>query len=264
MENLMKEKHISQVYSNCDGIKLTDNLFVKDLHIINCHNIVLPYNLHVIGNLIIEKCNNITFNGSTQIDNDFILKDCESINIPLAIKFNGNIKFDHVTFNTLNLPLLVKGDLHIKHTNISSLPDNLTVNGDLKIEKSPIKELPINLKVYHSVLIQDTNINKIKDGLICENIILPNNVVSFPNEYIVTNKIGGKYDILDKLDFKKHLCNYICISDNGLYEHRIYDNYRATIVYGLPILVKKEKTHVWKMYDKEYIYVDDKIIEVTN
>lgn len=100
MENLMKEKHISQVYSNCDGIKLTDNLFIKDLYLINCHNIILPSNLHVIGNLTIEKCNNITFNENIQIDNDFILKNCESINISSNIKINGNIKFDHVNFNT--------------------------------------------------------------------------------------------------------------------------------------------------------------------
>ena len=253
MDNLKKEKPISQFYINCDGIKLTDNLFVKDLHLINCRNIILPSNIHVIGNLTIEKCNNITFNENIQIGNDFIIKDSKSINIPSAIKLNGSIKFDHVTFNKFKLPLLVKGGLHIQHTNISSLPDNLTVNGDLLIEISPIKELPINLKVYHSVLIQDTNINRIQDGFICENIILPYNVVSFPNNYIVTNKIGGNYKTLNKLDLKKHPCNYIAIHDRGLYEHDIYEGYRANICMGLPILIKKEKTHVWKMYDKEYI-----------
>lgn len=46
----------------------------KDLHLINCRNIILPSNLHVIGNLTIEKCNNITFNKNIQIDKDFIFK----------------------------------------------------------------------------------------------------------------------------------------------------------------------------------------------
>ena len=160
-----------------------------------------------------------------------------------------------VYFNGINN----KGDLHIQHTNISSLPDNLTVNGDLLIENSPIKELPINLKVYHSVLIQNTNINKIKDGLICENLILPYNVVSFPHNYIVTHEIGGNYKTLDKLDFKKHLCNYIAIHDRGFYEHDIYEGYRANFCMGLPILMKKEKTKLWKMYGKEYMYSDEKL-----
>lgn len=249
---------------NKDGITLTDNLFVKDLHIINCHNIVLPSNLHVIGSLTMEKCKNITFNGITQIDKDFILKNCESINISPSVKFNGSIKLDHVKIKNFKLPLLVKGVLHIQHTNISSLPDNLIIRGNLRIENSPIKELPLNLKVSHNVLIQNSNINIIKNGLICESLFLPNNIVSFPNEYIVTNKIGGKYNTLDKLDFKKHPCNHIAIDDNGFYEHSVYEGYRANICMGLPILIKKEKTHVWKMYDKEYIYVDGNIIEVTN
>lgn len=144
------------------------------------------------------------------------------------------------------------------------MPDNLTVNGDLLLENSPIKELPINLKVYHSVLIQDTNINKIKNGLICENLILLYNVVSFPNYYIVTNNIGGNYKTLDKLDFKKHPCNYLAIHDIGLYDHSIYEGYMANFCMGLPILIKKEKAKLWKMYGKEYMYVDEKIIEVTN
>lgn len=144
------------------------------------------------------------------------------------------------------------------------IPDKLTVNGDLLIENSPIKDLPLNLKVYHSVLIKDTDINKIQNGLICENIFLPKNIVNFPNEYIVTYKISGKYNTLDKLYFKKHPCNYIAINDNGFYEHDIYEGYRANICMGLPILIKKEKTKLWKMYDKEYMYADEKIIEVTN
>ena len=190
--------------------------------------------------------------------------DCESINIPLAIKFNGNIKFDHVTFNTLNLPLLIKGDLHIKHTNISSLPDNLTVNGDLLIENSPIEYLPLNLRACHSVLIRNSNINRIQNGLICENLILPDNVVSFPNNYIVTNEIGGNYKTLDKLDFKKHPCNHIAIDDDDFFEHDIYEGYRANICMGLPILIALKETHIWKMYDKEYTYINGKIIEVAN
>lgn len=249
---------------NKDGITLTDNLFVKDLHLINCRNITLPSNMHVFGNLTIEKCNNITFNKNIQIDNDFILKDCESIKIPSAIKFNGSIKFDHVTFNTFKLPLLVKGDLYIQHTNISSLPVNLIINGDLLIEKSPIEYLPLNLRVCHSVLIRNSNINRIKNGLICERLILTDNVVTFPNEYIVTDEIGGKYKTLDKLDFKKHPCHKIAIDDNGFFEHHIYEGYRANICMGLPVLIEKEKTHKWKMYDKEYMYVNGKIIEATS
>lgn len=249
---------------NKDGITLTDNLFVKDLHISNCRNIVLPSNLHVVGNLTMEKCNNINFNEITQIDKDFILKDCEYISVPSTVKFNGSIKLNHVKFNKFKLPLLVKGNLYIQHTNIISLPDNLIINGDLLIENSHIKELPLNLRVCHSILIRNSNINRIKNGLICESLILPDNVVSFPNEYIVTDEIGGKYKTLDKLDFKKHPCNEIAIDDNGFFEHHIYEGYRANICMGLPVLIEKEKTHKWKMYDKKYMYVNGKIIEATS
>lgn len=247
---------------NKDGILLPDNLFIKDLHINNCRNIVLPPNLHVTGNLFIGNSNNITFDEATQIDKDLILKYCQSISIPSSVKLNGGIKVRNVQFNTFTLPLVVKGSLYIINTNITSLPDNLIVRDCLRIEDSHIKELPLKLRVCHDVYIQNSSINRIQNGLICERLILPDNVVTFPDEYIVTNEIGGKYEMLDKLDFKKHPCQNIAIPDNGFYEHPIYEGYRANICMDLPILIEKKKTHIWEMYDKEYIYFNGRILEI--
>lgn len=247
---------------NKDGILLPDNLFIKDLHINNCSNIVLPPNLHITGELFIGNSNNITFDENTLIDKDLILKYCQSISIPSSVKLNGGIKVRNVQFNTFTLPLVVKGSLYIINTNITSLPDNLIVRDCLRIEDSHIKELPLNLRVCHDVYIQNSSINRIQNGLICERLILPDNVVTFPDEYIVTNEIGGKYETLDKLDFKKHQCQNIAIPDNGFYEHPIYEGYRANICMGLPILIALKKTRIWTMYDKEYIYVNGRILEI--
>ena len=247
---------------NKDGILLPDNLFIKDLRIINCSNIVLPANLHVAGNLFMDNCNNITFDEDTQIDKDFSLKNSQFISIPSSVKLNGNIKVRNVQFNTFTLPLVVKGSLFIISSNITSLPDNLIVRVDLIIRDSPIKELPLNLRVGHNVYIMHSSINRIQNGLICERLLLPDNVVTFPEEYIVTLEIGGKYEMLDKLDFKKHPCQTIAIPDNGFYEHPIYEGYRANICMGLPILIEKEKTRIWTMYDKEYMYPNGRILEI--
>lgn len=247
---------------NKDGILLPDNLFIKDLRIINCSNIVLPANLHVAGNLFMDNCNNITFDEDTQIDKDFSLKNSQFISIPSSVKLNGNIKVRNVQFNTFTLPLVVKGSLFIISSNITSLPDNLIVRLDLIIRDSPIKELPLNLRVGHDVYIMHSSINRIQNGLICERLLLPDNVVTFPEEYIVTLEIGGKYETLDELDFKKHPCQNIAIPDNGFYEHPIYDGYRANICMGLPILIALKKTRIWTMYDKEYIYVSGRILEI--
>lgn len=243
-------------------ITLPDNLSVKEMYIINCNNVVLPANLHVKGDLFIDNCNNISFNEVTHIDKEVKLNNCTFIAIPSSVKFNGNINLHNVNFNRFTLPSLVKGDLLINNTNLTSLPDNLIIRGNLRIENSPITELPLNLRVRHDVLIQNSTINKIQNGLICERLILPDNVVTFPDEYIVTNKIGGKYETLDKLDFKKHPCQTIAIPDNGFYEHPIYEGYRANICMGLPILKEKKKTHIWEMYDKEYIYFNGRILEI--
>ena len=247
---------------NKDGVLLPDNLFIKDLHINNCSNIVLPANLHVTGDLFIGNSNNITFDEDTQIDKDLILKYCHNISIPSSVKLNGGIKVRNVQFNTFTLPLVVKGSLFMISSNITSLPDNLIVRVDLIIRDSPIKELPLNLRVGHNVYIMHSSINRIQNGLICERLLLPDNVVTFPEEYIVTLKIGGKYETLDELDFKKHPCQNIAIPDNGFYEHPIYDGYRANICMSFPILIEKEKTRIWTMYDKEYMYVDDRILEI--
>lgn len=249
---------------NKDGILLPDNLFIKDLHINNCSNIVLPANLHVVGNLFMDNCNNITFDEATQIDKELSLKNCQSISIPSSVKLNGDIKLRNVQFNTFTLPLVVKGSLFILNSNITELPDNLIIRVDLMIRDSPIKELPLNLKVGHSVYITHSSINRIQNGLICNRLLLPDNVVTFPDEYIVTNEIAGKYETLDKLDFKKHPCHNIAIPDNGFYEHPIYEGYRANICMGLPMLIELKETHIWTMYDKEYIYVNDSILEITN
>ena len=247
---------------NEDGILLPDNLFIKYLHIINCSNIVLPANLHVAGDLFMNECNNITFDKSTQIDKELYLKNCQSISIPSSVKLNGNIKVRNVQFNTFTLPLVVKGSLFIISSNIASLPDNLIVRVDLIIRDSPIKELPLNLRVGYNVYITHSSINRIQNGLICERVILPDNVVTFPDEYIVTTEISGKYEALDKLDFKNHPCQNIAIPDNGFYEHPIYEGYRANICMGLPILIELKKTRIWTMYDKEYIYVNGRILEI--
>lgn len=243
-------------------ITLPDNLFVKEMYIINCSNIVLPANLHVAGDLFMNECNNITFDKSTQIDKELYLKNCQSISIPSSVKLNGNIKVRNVQFNTFTLPLVVKGSLFIISSNITSLPDNLIVRVDLIIRDSPIKELPLNLRVGYNVYITHSSINRIQNGLICERVILPDNVVTFPDEYIVTTEISGKYEALDKLDFKNHPCQNIAIPDNGFYEHPIYEGYRANICMGLPILIALKKTHIWTMYDKEYIYVNGRILEI--
>lgn len=243
-------------------ITLPDNLFVKEMYIINCSNIVLPSNLHVAGDLFMNECNNITFDKSTQIDKDLILKYNQSISIPSSVKLNRGIKVRNVQFNTFTLPLVVKGSLFIEDTNITSLPDNLIIRGDLLIANCPITELPLNLRVRDYVYIQNSTINQIQNGLICKRLILPDNVVTFPDEYIVTDEVGGKYEALDKLDFKKHPCQNIAIPDNGFYEHPIYEGYRANICMGLPILIALKKTRIWTMYDKEYIYVDGRILEI--
>lgn len=279
---MTKEKNISQLSSdydmllkqhdgtckvtieNKDGILLPDNLFIKDLRIINCSNIVLPANLHVAGKLVMDNCNNITFDEATQIDKDLFLKNSQSISIPSSVKLNGGIQVRNVQFNTFTLPLVVKGSLFILNSNITSLPDNLIVRNNLMIRDSSIKELPLNLRVGHNVYIRYSSINRIQNGLICKRLLLPDNIVTFPDEYIVTYEIGGKYDTLDKLDFKTHPCNCIAIPDNGFYEHSIYEGYRANICMGLPILKELKKTHIWKMYDKEYIYVNDRILEINN
>lgn len=243
-------------------ITLPDNLSVKEMYIINCNNVVLPANLHVKGDLFIDNCNNISFNEVTHIDKEVKLNNCTFISIPSSVKFNGNINLHNVNFNRFTLPSLVKGDLLINNTNLTSLPDNLIIRGNLRIENSPITELPLNLRVRHDVLIQNSTINKIQNGLICKRLILPDNVVTFPDEYIVTDEVGGKYEALDKLDFKKHPCQNIAIPDNGFYEHPIYEGYRANICMGLPILIALKKTRIWTMYDKEYIYVDGRILEI--
>lgn len=243
-------------------ITLPDNLFVKEMYIINCSNIVLPANLHVAGDLFMNECNNITFDKSTQIDKDLILKYNQSISIPSSVKLNRGIKVRNVQFNTFTLPLVVKGSLFIEDTNITSLPDNLIIRGDLLIANCPITELPLNLRVRDYVYIQNSTINQIQNGLICKRLLLPDNVVTFPDEYIVTDEVGGKYETLDELDFKKHPCQNIAIPDNGFYEHPIYDGYRANICMGLPILIALKKTRIWTMYDKEYIYVDGRILEI--
>jgi len=247
---------------NKEGVILPDNLFIKELHINNCSNIVLPANLHVTGDLFIGNSNNITFDESTQIDKDLILKYCYDISIPSSVKLNGGVKVRNVQFNTFTLPLVVKGSLYLINTNISSLPDNLIIRDDFRIESNSIKELPLNLRVGHSIYLQHSTINRIQNGLICERLILPDNVVTFPDEYIITNEIGGKYETLDKLDFKKHPCQTIAIPDNGFYEHPIYEGYRANICMGLPILIEKEKTRIWTMYDKEYMYPNGRILEI--
>lgn len=281
---MMKEEIINHVYKNYqirleekDGnfyanykvvikdknyITLPDNLIVKEMYIINCNNVDFPVNFHVKGDLFIDNCNNISFNEVTHIDKEVKLNNSTFIVIPSSVKFNGNINLHNVTFNMFTLPLLVKGDLSINNTNLTSLPDNLIVRGDLRIENSPITELPLNLRVRHDVLIQNSTINKIQNGLICERLILPDNVVTFPDEYIVTNKIGGKYETIDKLDFKKHPCQTIAIPDNDFYEHPIYEGYRANICNGLPILIEKGKTRIWTMYSKEYIYSNGRILEI--
>lgn len=243
-------------------ITLPDNLFVKEMYIINCSNIVLPANLHVAGDLFMNECNNITFDKSTQIDKDLILKYNQSISIPSSVKLNRGIKVRNVQFNTFTLPLVVKGSLFIEDTNITSLPDNLIIRGDLLIANCPITELPLNLRVRDYVYIQNSTINQIQNGLICKRLLLPDNVVTFPDEYIVTDEVGGKYETLDELDFKKHPCQNIAIPDNGFYEHPIYDGYRANICMGFPILIALKKTRIWTMYDKEYIYVDGRILEI--
>lgn len=247
---------------NKDGVLLPDNLFIKDLHINNCSNIVLPANLHVTGNLFIGNSNNITFDEATQIDKDLILKYCHNISIPSSVKLNGGIKVRNVQFNTFTLPLVVKGSLLIQDTNITSLPDNLIIRDDLRIESNSIKELPLNLRVGHNVYLQHSTINRIQNGLICERLLLPDNVVTFPEEYIVTLEIGGKYSTLDKLDFQKHPCHSIAIPDNGFYERHIYEGYRANICMGLPILIALKETRIWKMYDKEYMYSNGRILEI--
>ena len=247
---------------NKDGVLLPDNLFIKDLHINNCSNIVLPANLHVTGNLFIGNSNNITFDETTQIDKELSLKNCQSISIPSSVKLNGDIKVRNVQFNTFILPLVVKGSLFILNSNITELPDNLIIRVNLMIRDSPIKELPLNLRVGHNVYIKHSSINRIQNGLICERLLLPDNVVTFPDEYIVTDEVGGKYEALDKLDFKKHPCQNIAIPDNGFYEHPIYEGYRANICMGLPILIALKKTRIWTMYDKEYIYVNGRILEI--
>lgn len=247
---------------NKEGVILPDNLFIKELHINNCSNIVLPANLHVTGDLFIGNSNNITFDESTQIDKDLILKYCYDICIPSSVKLNGGVKVRNVQFNTFTLPLVVKGSLYLINTNISSLPDNLIIRDDFRIESNSIKELPLNLRVGHSIYLQHSTINRIQNGLICERLLLPDNVVTFPEEYIVTLEIGGKYETLDELDFKKHPCQNIAIPDNGFCEHPIYDGYRANICMGLPILIALKKTRIWTMYDKEYIYVNGRILEI--
>lgn len=247
---------------NKDGIILPDNLFIKELHINNCSNIVLPANLHVAGDLFIGNSNNITFDEATQIDKDLILKYCYAISVPSSVKLNGGIKVRNVQFNTFTLPLVVKGSLLIQDTNIPSLPDNLIIRDDLRIESNSIKELPLNLRVGHNVYLQHSTINRIQNGLICERLLLPDNIVTFPDEYIVTLEISGKYSTLDKLDFKKHPCHNIAIPDNGFYEHPIYEGYRANICMGLPILTELKETHIWKMYDKEYMYPNGRILEI--
>ena len=243
-------------------ITLPDNLFVKEMYIINCNNVDFPVNFHVNDTLYIDNCNNISFNEVTQIDKEVNLNNSTFIVIPSSVKFNGNIKLHNVKFNMFTLPLLVKEDLSINNTNLTSLPDNLIIRGDLRIENNPISELPLNLRVRKNILIQNSNINRIQNGLICEQLLLPDDIVSFPKDYIVTYKISGTHETLNALDFSKHPCHLIVINDDDFFECKCYDNYRRTIVFGIGMFVEENRTYIWKMYDKEYIYFNGRILEV--
>jgi hypothetical protein len=263
----------------CDGditithkneVWLPNNLTINGcLTIKLCRLVFLPDNQYVRDDICIECCEilligkHTTFNGVTTISY------CYITSLPTNLKLNGSVNLSFLPLRVLPDWTEINGTLSIDNVSIEEIPKNLIIKGSLIIKSGTLNKLPENLVVYDTIDLSESNISELQNGLICRNIILPNNRIRFPEEFLAIDSIKGTPESLRDLSLFKCPTRKLIVDKPWLFKPKRNSQYEHFSRENRELWVLKDLGVTWKINGKEYFNNDyngffSEIIEQNN
>lgn len=236
-----------------DEVWLPNNLTINGrLTIKLCRLVFLPDNLYVRDDICIECCeilligNHITFNRVTTISY------CYITSLPTSLKLNGSINLSFLPLRVLPDWTEINGSLSIDNVSIEEMPKNLFIKCNLNIKGGSLNKLPENLVVYDTIELSESNISDLQNGLICRNIILPNNRIRFPEEFLAIDSIKGTPESLRNLSLFKCPTRKLIVDKSWLFKPKHNSQYEYFSKRNRELWVLKDLCVIWKINGKEY------------
>lgn len=236
-----------------DEVWLPNNLTINGcLTIKLCRLVFLPDNLYVSDDICIECCEilligkHTTFNGVTNISY------CYISSIPSDLKLNRNINLSFLPLQSLPDWNEINGSLSIDNVSIEDLPKDLIIKSNLNIKGGSLHKLPENLVVYDTIDLSECNISELQNGLICRNIILSDNRVCFPEEFIAIDSLKGTPESLRDLSLLKFPTRKLIVDRPWLFKPKHNSQYEHFSRRNRELWVLKDLGVIWKINGKEY------------
>lgn len=240
-----------------DEVWLPNNLTINGcLTIKLCRLVFLPDNLYVSDDICIECCEilligkHTTFNGVTNISY------CYISSIPSDLKLNRNINLSFLPLQSLPDWNEINGSLSIDNVSIEDLPKNLIIKGNLNIKGGSLNKLPENLVVYNTIDLSKGKISELQNALICRNIILPDNRVCFPEEFIAIDSLKGTPESLQDISLLKCPTRKLIVDKPWLFKPKYNSQYENFSRRNRELWVLKNLGVIWKINGKEYFHSD--------
>jgi len=261
-EEYNKELHYIDERFICDGditithkneVWLPNNLTINGcLSIKLCRVVFLPDNLYVSDDICIECCeilligNHTIFNGVTTISY------CYITSLPTNLKLNGSVNLSFLPLRVLPDWKEINGTLSIDNVSIEVISKNLIIKGSLIIKGGSLHKLPENLVVYDTIDLSECNISELQNGLICRNIILSDNRVCFPEEFIAIDSLKGTPESLRDLSLLKFPTRKLIVDRPWLFKPKHNSQYEHFSRRNRELWVLKDLGVIWKINGKEY------------
>lgn len=254
-ERFICDEDITITHKN--EVWLPNNLTINGcLTIKLCRLVFLPDNLYVRDDICVECCeilligNHTTFNGVTTISY------CYITSLPTNLKLNGSVNLSFLPLRVLPDWTEINGSLSIDNVSIEEIPKNLIIKGSLIIKGGTLNKLPENLVVYDTIDLSKSNISELQNGLICRNIILPNNRICFPEEFIAIDSLKGTPESLRDLSLLKCPTRKLIVDKPWLFIPKHDSQYEYFSRGNIKLWVLKDLGVIWKINGGEYFNSD--------
>ena len=240
-----------------DEVWLPNNLTINGcLTIKLCRLVFLPDNLYVSDDICIESCENLLIGNHTTFNGVTTISYCYITSLPTNLKLNGSVNLSYLPLRVLPDWKEINGTLSIDNVSIEDLPENLFIKCNLKIKGGSLNKLPENLVVYDTIDLSKSNISELQNGLICRNIILPNNRIRFPEEFIAIDSLKGTPESLRDLSLLKCPTRKLIVDKPWLFKPIHKSQYEYFSRENRELWVLKNLGVIWKINGKEYFNSD--------
>lgn len=236
-----------------DEVWLPNNLTINGcLTIKLCRLVFLPDNLYVSDDICIESCENLLIGNDTTFNGVTTISYCYISSIPSDLKLNRSVFLSFLPLQSLPDWTEIKETLSIDNVSIEDLPKDLIIKSNLNIKGGSLHKLPENLVVYDTIDLSKSNISELQNGLICRNIILPNNRIRFPEEFIAIDSIKGTPESLRDLSLFKCPTRKLIVDKPWLFKPKNISQYEYFSRKNRVLWVLKDLGVIWKINRKEY------------